>query len=306
MRRGFTLIELLVVIAIIAILAAILFPVFSKAREKARQTACTNNQKQIALAIIAYAQDSEEVLPKAETVWNDLKLGANNGTGVNSSPMKCPNKEDYPNGYVYNIRYSGKSLGDPSNTSKTTTTPSTILWDATTKFLTADGQHLKTDFTSDTDYPNVAFSLRDFDSSANTAAPYTPVDADNRHAGKMIASFLDGHAELVDSSVFNNADARKAWLPLTPYTSGSTVPVQLGGFALLTVESNAGTDDQRATTWTVTKGGLAATEADVVGIPSTASLYADLVFKAAGTYIVTAAAVTTPPIPAMTWTVNAS
>jgi len=53
--HGFTLIELLVVIAIIAILAAILFPVFSKAREKARQTQCINNQKQIATAVLMYA-----------------------------------------------------------------------------------------------------------------------------------------------------------------------------------------------------------------------------------------------------------
>src|SRR5438105_3723205 len=53
-RNGFTLIELLVVIAIIAILAAVLFPVFAQAREKARQTACLNNQKQLATAIGLY------------------------------------------------------------------------------------------------------------------------------------------------------------------------------------------------------------------------------------------------------------
>lgn len=56
-RKGFTLIELLVVIAIIAILAAILFPVFAKAREKARQTGCLSNIKQICSAVIMYAQD---------------------------------------------------------------------------------------------------------------------------------------------------------------------------------------------------------------------------------------------------------
>ena len=61
-RRGFTLIELLVVIAIIAILAAILFPVFAKAREKARQTSCTSNLKQLGLAAVMYAQDYDERL----------------------------------------------------------------------------------------------------------------------------------------------------------------------------------------------------------------------------------------------------
>jgi len=62
-RKGFTLIELLVVIAIIAILAAILFPVFAKAREKARQSACTSNLKQIGLGLMQYAQDYDETLP---------------------------------------------------------------------------------------------------------------------------------------------------------------------------------------------------------------------------------------------------
>ena len=62
-RRGFTLIELLVVIAIIAILAAILFPVFAKAREKARQTSCLSNTKQIMLAVLQYCQDYDETMP---------------------------------------------------------------------------------------------------------------------------------------------------------------------------------------------------------------------------------------------------
>src|SRR5438105_379653 len=56
-ERGFTLIELLVVIAIIAILAAILFPVFAHAREKARQTSCLSNLRQLGSAMVLYAQD---------------------------------------------------------------------------------------------------------------------------------------------------------------------------------------------------------------------------------------------------------
>ena len=63
MRRGFTLIELLVVIAIIAILAAILFPVFARAREKARQTSCLSNVKQIALAAMMYTSSYNETYP---------------------------------------------------------------------------------------------------------------------------------------------------------------------------------------------------------------------------------------------------
>jgi len=62
-KQGFTLIELLVVIAIIAILAAILFPVFAKVREKARQISCASNEKQWGLAFMQYAQDNDEKLP---------------------------------------------------------------------------------------------------------------------------------------------------------------------------------------------------------------------------------------------------
>jgi prepilin-type N-terminal cleavage/methylation domain-containing protein/prepilin-type processing-associated H-X9-DG protein len=70
-KRGFTLIELLVVIAIIAILAAILFPVFAKAREKARQTSCLSNVRQLMTGLISYAQDYDERSPAALT-WCHL------------------------------------------------------------------------------------------------------------------------------------------------------------------------------------------------------------------------------------------
>ncbi len=65
-NRGFTLIELLVVIAIIAILAAILFPVFAKAREKARQITCLSNEKQMGLGMLQYVQDSDEAFPQGQ------------------------------------------------------------------------------------------------------------------------------------------------------------------------------------------------------------------------------------------------
>src|SRR5262245_31487456 len=83
-KRGFTLIELLVVIAIIAILAAILFPVFAQARPKARQATCLSNLKQIGLGVMMYAQDYDEAYPSASatsavgvTSWEPEGSGRN-------------------------------------------------------------------------------------------------------------------------------------------------------------------------------------------------------------------------------------
>jgi len=113
-RRGFTLIELLVVIAIIAILAAILFPVFAKAREKARQSSCSSNVKQIMLAVLQYAQDYDEILPGRRKqalgitpTWNCgagwvLWVGLVDPYIKNSQVFRCPSRGTTALGYGYN------------------------------------------------------------------------------------------------------------------------------------------------------------------------------------------------------------
>lgn len=81
-KNGFTLIELLVVIAIIAILAAILFPVFARARENARRASCQSNLKQIGLAVLQYAQDYDEKMPVIISQTTDAALVATTGLGT--------------------------------------------------------------------------------------------------------------------------------------------------------------------------------------------------------------------------------
>lgn len=81
-RSGFTLIELLVVIAIIAILAAILFPVFAQAREKARQASCVSNEKQMGAALTMYRQDNDETWPPAYYYGDPNATGNLDASGI--------------------------------------------------------------------------------------------------------------------------------------------------------------------------------------------------------------------------------
>ena len=121
-RAGFTLIELLVVIAIIAILAAILFPVFQKVRENARRASCQSNLKQIGLALTQYVQDSDEKIPGDHYgptdnlsnpatnayKWMDAIYPFIKSTNV----YQCPDDSDDP-AYVYYQNLSAADAGSP-------------------------------------------------------------------------------------------------------------------------------------------------------------------------------------------------
>ena len=121
-RRGFTLIELLVVIAIIAILAAILFPVFAKAREKARQASCQSNEKQLGLGILQYVQDNDEAFPNGMAYVNGSTVSYGNGwagqiyTYVKSTGVyKCPDDPTTGNaGGLAMDPASGNNVAEPA------------------------------------------------------------------------------------------------------------------------------------------------------------------------------------------------
>jgi len=239
MKKGFTLIELLVVIAIIAILASILFPVFSKAREKARQTQCANNQRQIAIAILGYVQEHDEVLPTANDVWSGISysslISSDNLAlaATSASVLRCPNIPAKANGYVYNVKASGKGLGDRS------------FGDPTTFFMTADGSDTAT--------------------SGNTAVVVTDVGT-TRHGGSFILSFLDGHIETTKPGMAASAINSLLNLPATiadaklPTTSPITVPA--GKDIIFKFDT--------PTTWTASAGSIS-------NLP-TGQTFADVIF----------------------------
>ena len=174
MRRGFTLIELLVVIAIIAILAAILFPVFARAREKARQSSCLSNVKQLMLGILMYTQDYNEVLPGYENHedcnprvrWHHVVQPYL----ANEQILVCPSDSSRTICYGHNYRYI--SYGMRSGSASAMTSLAEVVRPAETVMLSdALQRYVRPDHGSTSYWPRA------------------------RHNGGANFGLLDGHAK---------------------------------------------------------------------------------------------------------------
>ncbi len=205
-RRGFTLIELLVVIAIIAILAAILFPVFAQAREKARQTSCLSNLKQTGTATLMYVQDYDETFPLSiylsySPVCTFTFFNAVNPYQKNADIMKCPS-----NSQALNLDAGFARVGLPPGCTGSAGNLRQLSYQYNYSIF-EEGR------------PNAIFggggdpptTLADIEWVVETAMVYdgnllwqgsggcnlfdSPVDA--RHTGSVNANWVDGHAKHV-------------------------------------------------------------------------------------------------------------
>ncbi|HCU35651.1 MAG TPA: hypothetical protein DGT21_09390 [Armatimonadetes bacterium] len=181
-HRGFTLIELLVVIAIIAILASMLLPVFARAREKARQSACLSNTKQLLLALNMYAQDYDETYPPGYTAfqdspnWRDFVVPYIRNTQV----LVCPSqRKDRPVSYGLGYAVQGRS---------------TNSWDDDTRVV-AIGETVG--------YEAKYWSVLPLSSDPATCSN---VYIDPRHNNGLNIGFADGHAKWLAKDATENGD----------------------------------------------------------------------------------------------------
>jgi prepilin-type N-terminal cleavage/methylation domain-containing protein/prepilin-type processing-associated H-X9-DG protein len=191
MKKGFTLIELLVVIAIIAILAAILFPVFARAREKGRQTSCLSNVKQIMTAALMYAGDHDERMPHAGVFqWNSNldDPGAWYYRMIkyldDENILRCPSASSAV-GYFASCRSSGYSLGEYRK-------PSRVCW-------ISDGYGVNYGKAAMFQMPTDVFDPSRGGCSQKNAVPT------DKHNGGVNIGYIDGHAKWGEVTPFSGS-----------------------------------------------------------------------------------------------------
>jgi prepilin-type N-terminal cleavage/methylation domain-containing protein/prepilin-type processing-associated H-X9-DG protein len=241
-RSGFTLIELLVVIAIIAILAAILFPVFAQARDKARQAVCLSNCKQLGTAIQMYTQDYDEMLPQgyngtSKNSWGKVTVPYVKNTDIFTCPSAPQIKSRQPSvnhlftgGYGCDRNIMGANLGrslaeltDPAGTfavADTSRLKDTILssgdntkgdtWNSWVDPARPDTDWVCTPPGNWNNNTSTVYTQNSFDYFARPAP---------RHAGGMTAIYADGHAKWSKIEAFLGplpfgwpyGDARNSW-----------------------------------------------------------------------------------------------
>lgn len=239
-RTAFTLIELLVVIAIIVVLAAILFPVFARARENARRTSCLSNLKQIGLGVMMYVQDYDEAYPPDYNgdnpsagrlkFWMGMVSPYISGTTISSAAqvMYCPSfkwGQDSPHtlgesyragGYAVNVftikrlypTSSHSYLRDPLKLSAVISPASTyMIMDG--GYYTLSAKHAITPEAAHSYLPGMGEIGGDCNTTTGSSTPassdYHASDCENgRHFGGVNMVFADGHVKWLKSQMVRN------------------------------------------------------------------------------------------------------
>jgi prepilin-type N-terminal cleavage/methylation domain-containing protein len=240
-RRAFTLIELLVVIAIIAILAAILFPVFAQAREKARQISCTSNQKQIATSVLMYVQDYDETFPMSAYLVKPNRIFAVYDAVEpylkNTQVFNCPS---YNPGIDWPQRLSLLGAASYGTFRYTGYVPNLGLFGDILCGLKAR----YTPVTPLAGVPVPVETIMFFDGFMKAG---TPLEANNflgaaRHTEGVVINFTDGHAKWYRYSAIPNGGPTPAGSP-HPYYYGwrTDIPLVKDDSGLQAVASPAAT-----------------------------------------------------------------